>query len=109
MTLRAWYGIWFGLASMLWYMVWPGGHCSVYGGLRTVYSTALQASHGIMLWPDGPGIGYDIALRASHGIVWPGGHRIVYGMAWRASHGIWSWPGRQGMRPCIVYGMAWRA
>ena len=50
-----------------------------------------------------------MALRASHGIVWPGRHRMVYGTAWRASHGIWLWPGRQGMGPYIVYGMAWRA
>ena len=42
-------------------------------------------------------MGYGMALRSSHGIVWPGKHCMVYGIGWRASHGIWLWPGRQGM------------
>ena len=55
-----------------------------------------------------------MALRSSHGIVWPGGHHIVYGMAWWVSHGIWLygiwlWPGRQGMGLGIVCSIAWRA
>ena len=54
-----------------------------------VYNMAWWASHGIMIWPVGPGMGYGMDLWASHGIVWHGGQRIVYGMAWRASHGIW--------------------
>ena len=58
-----------------------------------VYSMAWQASHGIMVWPGGSGMGYGMALRASHGIVWAGrqgmGLGIVYGMAWRARHDIW--------------------
>ena len=84
MALRAWYGIWFGLASIFgiwcglvgfaWCLVWPGGP-------RMVYIMAWRASHGIMVWPGGPGMGYDVVLRASHGIVWPCGHRLVYGMA----------------------------
>ena len=49
-----------------------------------------------------------MALRASHGIVWPGGHHMVYGMAWRASHGIWLKPGRRGMGLYIVCSMSWR-
>ena len=70
-----------------------------------------------------------MALRASHGKIWPCGHRLAYDIAWRASHGIWLWPGRQGMELGIVmvwpdghgmiyawpgghrmvYAMAWRA
>ena len=44
-----------------------------------LYSMAWLASHGIMVWSSEPGIGYGMALRASHGIAWPGGHRMVYG------------------------------
>ena len=54
-------------------------------------------------------MGYGMALRASHGILWPCWHHMVYGMAWRASHGIWLWPGRQGMELGIVCSMAWRS
>ena len=72
-----------------------------------VYSMAWRASHGIMVWLDGPGMGYVMALRVLHGIVWPGGHRMVYGIALRESHCLWLWPGRQGMGLVIVYGMAW--
>ena len=57
-ALRAWHGIWFGLASMLWYMVWSGGH-------RIVYGMAWRASHDTWLWPGRQGIGlgivYDMA------------------------------------------------
>ena len=67
-----------------------------------LYSMAWRASQGIKVWYGEPGMGYGMALQASHGIVWPGGHHMVYGMAWRASHGIWLWPCGQGM----VYGMA---
>ena len=74
-----------------------------------VYSMAWQASHGIMVWPGGPGMGYGMALRASHSIVWPGRHHLLYGMSWRALHSIWLRPGRQGMGLDIVYGIAWRA
>ena len=81
-----------GLAGLAWYIVWPGGHRMV-----------------LWLCPGGPGMGYGMALRASHGVVWPRRHRIVYGMAWWASHGIWLWPGRQDMGLGIVYGMAWWA
>ena len=66
-------------------IVWPGGHC--------------------MIWSGGPDMGYGMASRASHGLVWPEEHRMVYGMAWPATHSI----GRQGMVLGIVYGMAWRS
>ena len=47
-----------------------------------------------MVWPDGQGMIYGIALRQWHGIcyglagitwymIWPGEHHMVYGMAWR--------------------------
>ena len=42
---------------------------------------AWPASHGIMIWPGGPGMGYGMALRASQCLVWPGGHHMVFGMA----------------------------
>ena len=76
-----------------------------------VYSMAWRASHGIMVWSGGPGMGYDMALRASHGIVWSGGHRMVYSMAWRTLHCICLclWPARQGMGLGVVYGMVWLA
>ena len=67
---------------------------------------AWRASHGIMVPPGWPGMGYRMALRPLQGIVWPVRHRMVYGMAWRASHGIWLWPSRQGMGLGLVHGMA---
>ena len=27
----AWHGIWYGLAGITWYILWPGGHHMVYG------------------------------------------------------------------------------
>ena len=68
---------------------------------------AWRASHGFMVWPGGPGMGYGKALGASRGIVWPGGHRMVYSMAWRASHGVCLWPGRRHWTwHSIWYGLA---
>ena len=69
------------------------------------YNMAWWASHGIMVWPDGPGMGYGMALRASHGIVWPDGHRMVYGMAWQARQWAWHsiWYGLVGMELCMVW------
>ena len=81
MTWSDRYSIWFSLASMLWYMVWPGEPCMV----------------------------CSMACQASHGTVWPGRHYMIYGMAWQASNGIWLKPGRQGIGLGIVYGIAWRA
>ena len=83
MALRAWYGIWFGLASMLWYIVWPGRHHMLYGmswRTRMVYSMALRASHGIMVWPGWTwhGTWYGLAGIAWY-MVWPGGHHMIYG------------------------------
>ena len=49
-----------------------------------LYSMVWRASHGIMVWPGLPVLGCGMALRESHGIVWPGGHHMVYGMARRA-------------------------
>ena len=74
---RACYGVWCGLVGIAWCMVWPVGPCMV-------YNMAWRASHGIMVWPGGPGMGYGMALRVSHGIVCPCGYRMLYGMTWRA-------------------------
>ena len=49
---------------MAWYMVWPEGHCRIYG-------MAWMACHGI--W-------YGMAGMALF-MVWPGGHCMVFGMA----------------------------
>ena len=38
------------------------------GGPRMIYSLAWRASHGIMVWADGPDRGYGMALQALHGI-----------------------------------------
>ena len=89
--------IWYGLAVMAWYMVWPCRHHMVYG-------MAWRASHGIWLWPGRQGMGfgivYSMAWRAWHGMcyglackewcmVWPGAHGMIYGMAWWSWHDIW--------------------
>ena len=85
------HGIWYGLAGLACYKVWPG-------------------VHRVVLWYGlGPGMGNGMALPASHGIVGPGGHRMVYSVAWRASHCKWLWPGRQSMGLGIVCSIAWRA
>ena len=60
-----------GMVSMLWYMVWPGGHRMLYGmawRTRMVYSMAWQALFGIMTWPGWAWHGIWYGLRASHGI-----------------------------------------
>ena len=54
--------IWYDLACMAWYMLWPG-----------------EAWHGI--W-------YDLVDIAWF-MVWPGAHGMVYGMALWASRGLW--------------------
>ena len=41
------------------------------------YSMAWRASHSIMIWPGVPDMGYGMALRESHNIVWPEGYRMV--------------------------------
>ena len=64
-------------------------------------NVAWWALNGIMVWPGGPGMGYGMTLRASHGLVWPGWHR----MAWWASH--ISWYGLVGVAWYIV--VAWQA
>ena len=109
-----WHGIWYGLAGITWYMVWPTGH-------GMVHDMAWQAWH--CLW-------YGLAGMARY-LIWPGRawrcicyylgrHGMIYGITWRAWHGIrngltgktyglldmaWYmiWPGRHGM----VYGTAW--
>ena len=125
MALRAWYGRWFGLAIMLWYMVWPGGHawCLVWpNGSRIVYSMARRASH-CMAWQarHGDCIVYAMIWRAWHGIwyglageefcmVWTSGHSMIYGMDWRPWHGYaMAW--QYMVCSCghrMGYGMAWR-
>ena len=96
------HGILYDLAAMAWYMLaMATRHHMVHGiAWRTLYG--WWASHSIMVWPGGPCIGYGVALRASHCIVWLGGHRMV-------------WPGGHrmvyGYGPCghgMVYGMTWR-
>ena len=66
---------------MAWYVVWPDGHCMVYG-------MAWRAWHEKgMTWRAWHSIWYGLT---THGIawcmVWPGGPRMLYSMAWRASH-----------------------
>ena len=63
-----WYGIWFGLVGMAWYVVWPDGH-------GTVYGMAWRAWHEKgMAWRAWHNIWYGLTM---HGIawcmVWPGG------------------------------------
>ena len=92
MDWRAWHGIWYGLADMALYIVWPGEHGMVWTG-RTwhgisynlgrhsmMYGMALRAWHGICYGL--MGIWYGLADMAWY-MVWPGGYNIVYGMAWR--------------------------
>ena len=57
---NAWHGIWYGLAGMVWYMVWPSKHVMVYG----------------MAWWGSHGVWYGMAGLAWY-IVRPSGHRLV--------------------------------
>ena len=85
----AWRGIWYSLAGMALYMVWPGGHGIRYGlaGITGIeYGLAMYSMVYGMTWQ----------CMAWY-MVWPGGHGMVYGMARRAWHGI-----RYG-----IVGMAW--
>ena len=56
MAWQIWHGIWYDLAGMALFMVWPGGHEMIFG----------MAREG-MAWY----------------IAWPVWHDMVYGMAWR--------------------------
>ena len=128
MALRAGYGIWFGLASMLWYVVWPGEHRLLYGmawRTRMVYSMDWQALHGkhhmymIMAYQARHGAWHSIWYRLvgmEWCMVWPSGQEMVNGTAWWARHDLWYglaamtwymlWTG--GHQLVHVYSMAWR-
>ena len=51
----AWHGIWYGVAGIAWYMVWPGGHHMVYGSAR--HGACHSIWYGLagmawcMVWP----------------------------------------------------------
>ena len=77
MAWRAWHGIWYGLAGILWNRICSG-----------------EPYHGILHGLAMHGLVYDMAWWAQHDMwfglaamiwymIWPGGHHVVYGMAWR--------------------------
>ena len=75
----AWHGIWYDLAGMVRYTVWPGGDGMVYvmAWRGMVYGYVLAGMTWYMVWPSG----------MAWYVVWPDGHDMVYGMAWWAWHG----------------------
>ena len=86
MNWRAYPGLLYGLAGMVWYIIWTGGHA------------------GYMVRPSGHGISYGLVRMAWY-MVWPGGYCMVYGMAWQASHGLMY--GLPGMALCMPWHMVW--
>ena len=90
MTWRACHGLWYGLACMPWYIVWPGGQA------------------GYTVRHSGYGIWYGLVCMAWY-MVWPGGHSMVYGICMAGIAWSMVWPDRHGMVYDMVYGMALQA
>ena len=86
MAWRASHGVWYDLAGLVWYIVWPGGIAWYYG---MVWWAGMEYGTA-MTYLDRPcHIPCDVRQSIPYTMVWPGGHHIVYGMDWRTLYGIW--------------------
>ena len=109
MAWQTWHCIWYGLAGMAWYMLWPGrawrGIWYYLGRHGIVYGMAWWAWYGICYGLTG--IWYGLADMAWY-MVLAGGHDIVYCMAWRVMVWLMVWPG--GQWHGLWYGLAnWKS
>ena len=71
-------------------MVWPDGNGRLYGmALQAWHSIAWRGMGWCMVWPGGMTcIWYGLVGMAWY-MAWFRGMAMVYGVVWRAWHGIW--------------------